>query len=120
MSQQITACSSASTLREVTTVHVSNILKQTLLTGESVWVSVVILVHFWPGYKREHEVCMQPAENVRPFWLSSIDLVACQRSCKKKKEKKRQQQQQQKQRKALTRKSADKPANKFQREEINV
>ena len=75
MSQQITACSSASTLREVTTVHVTNILKQTLLTGESVWVS-------------EHEVCMQPAENVRPFWLSSIDLVACQRSCEKKKEKK--------------------------------
>ena len=70
--------------------------------ADCVWVSVVILVHFWPGYKREHEVCMQPAENVRPFWLSSIDLVACQRSCKKKRKKNRQQQQQQKQRKALT------------------
>lgn len=115
VSQQITACSSASTLREVTTVHVTNILKQTLLTGESVWVSVVILVHFWPGYKREHEVCMQPAENVRPFWLSSIDLVACQRSCKKKKEKKTTTTTTTK-----TTKSADKPANKFQREEINV
>ena len=38
---QVTACSNASTRWEATTVHVTSILKEICLTGESVRVSVI-------------------------------------------------------------------------------
>ena len=64
VSQPMTVCSSVTTLREVTTVHVINILKQTPLTGESVKVRDGYSTHILRSHLLGIYICKQSCNTV--------------------------------------------------------